>query len=106
MRLQTRLSFGSAGLAEGLIDNGLSFFVLVYYSQVLGLSATLAGLALGVGLFVDAVSDPLVGWWSDRFRSRFGRRHPFLYFSIVPLGLSYYLLWVPPTDSLSQTGLF
>jgi len=106
MRLQTRLSFGSAGLAEGLIDNGLSFFVLVYYSQVLGLSATLAGLALGVGLFVDAVSDPLVGWWSDRFRSRFGRRHPFLYFSIVPLGLSYYLLWVPPTDSLSGTGLF
>ena len=62
MRLQTRLSFGSAGLAEGLIDNGISYFLLAYYSQVLGLPASLAGLALGVGLVVDAVSDPIVGW--------------------------------------------
>ncbi len=105
MRLKTRLSFGSAGLAEGVIDNGLTYFVLIYYSQVLGLSATLASFAVAVGLVVDAVSDPLVGWWSDHFRSRLGRRHPFVYASIVPLSLTYYLIWVPP-ESLSEMSLF
>ena len=106
MRLQIRLSFGSAGLAEGIVRYGLSYFVLIYYSQVLGLPAKYAGFAIGVGFFVDAVSDPLVGWWSDRHRSSLGRRHPFLYASIVPLALSFYLLWAPPTGSLSEMGLF
>ena len=40
--VKTRLSFGSAGMAEGIIDCGLTYFVLIYYSQVLGLPATLA----------------------------------------------------------------
>ena len=106
MRLQTRLSFGSAGLAEGIVCHGLTSFVMIYYSQVLGLSAKYAGFAIGVGFFVDAVSDPLVGWWSDRSRSSLGRRDPFLYASIVPLALTYYLLWAPPTGSLSELGLF
>ena len=104
MHMKTRLSFGSAGLAEGVIDCGLTYFVLMYYSQVLGLSATLASFAVAAGLAIDAVSDPLIGWWSDHFRSRLGRRHPFLYASIVPLSLSYYLIWVPP-ETLSESGL-
>ena len=103
--VKNRLSFGSAGMAEGIIDCGLTYFVLIYYSQVLGLPATLASIAIAVGLAIDAVSDPLIGWWSDHFRSRLGRRHPFVYASIIPLSLSYYLIWVPPT-SLSESGLF
>jgi Na+/melibiose symporter-like transporter len=106
LRLQLRLSFGSAGLAEGIVRHGLSSFVMIYYSQVLGLPAQYAGFAIGVGIFVDAVSDPLVGWWSDRSRSRLGRRHPFIYGSIVPLALTYYLLWNPPADWLSERDLF
>jgi Na+/melibiose symporter-like transporter len=106
LRLQLRLSFGSAGLAEGIVRHGLSSFVMIYYSQVLGLPAQYAGFAIGVGIFVDAVSDLIVGWWSDRSRSQLGRRHPFLYASIVPLAFTYYLLWNPPVDWLSETGLF
>jgi len=48
--VKTRLSFGSAGMAEGIIDCGLTYFVLIYYSQVLGLPATLASIAIAVGL--------------------------------------------------------
>jgi glycoside/pentoside/hexuronide:cation symporter, GPH family len=72
---------------------------------VLGLSASLAGFAVAVALIVDAVNDPLVGRWSDRLHSGWGRRHPFLYVSILPSALLYFLIWSPP-DGLSQLGLF
>ena len=61
--------FGSGGLVYGVVRNA-HYFVLVYYSQVLGLSPELAGLALGVGLIFDAISDPLVGYLSDNTKSR------------------------------------
>lgn len=100
----TRASFAASGTAGGLVANGVSFFLLIYYSQVLGLDPALAGLAMMISLAFDAVTDPLVGRWSDRLRHRLGRRHPFLFASIVPIALAYYLLWNPP--ELSQTGLF
>lgn len=73
--------------------------------QVLGLSGSLAGLAVGIALIADAVSDPLVGSVSDNLKSRFGRRHTLMYASIVPLGITFYLLFAPPAG-LGQTGLF
>jgi Na+/melibiose symporter-like transporter len=67
--------------------NGVIFgaWVLFFYNQVLGLSAVLASLAIGISLIFDAISDPLVGAWSDRLKSKLGRRHPFIYLSIFPL---------------------
>ncbi len=102
--LSARLSFAASGTATGLVSNGVAFFLLIYYSQVLGLDPALAGLALMISLVCDAVSDPLVGRWSDRLRHRWGRRHPFLYASVVPIAVCYYLIWDPP--ELSQWGLF
>ena len=101
----TRAFFGSGGLVYGVVRNA-HYFVLVYYSQVLGLSPELAGLALGVGLIFDAVSDPLVGYLSDNTKSRLGRRHPWLYASVLPLSLSYFLLWNPPASVLGDMNLF
>ncbi|MYE13381.1 MAG: hypothetical protein F4X99_17355, partial [Gammaproteobacteria bacterium] len=75
-----------------------------YYSQVVGLDPSLAGFALLLALVFDAVSDPLVGRWSDRVRTRLGRRHPFLYAAVVPVAVCYYCLWVPP--ELSEAGTF
>ena len=73
-------------------------WVLLYYNQVLGLEPYLASIALGISLFFDAISDPLVGVWSDRFKSRLGRRHPFIYASIIPLAFCIWLLFVPPSS--------
>jgi len=78
----------------------------LFYSQVLGLDPQLAGLALGIGFFINAAADPLVGYLSDNTRSRWGRRHPFLYASILPLTLSYFFLWHPPAFVNGDTGLF
>ena len=72
------LAFGASGTASGLVSNGVAYFLLIYYSQVVGLDPSLAGFALLLALVVDAVSDPLVGRWSDHIRTRLGRRHPFL----------------------------
>ena len=80
-------------------------WVLLYYNQVLGLEPYLASIALGVSLFFDAISDPLVGVWSDRFKSKLGRRHPFIYASIFPLAFCIWLLFVPPS-SYDQSYLF
>jgi GPH family glycoside/pentoside/hexuronide:cation symporter len=103
--LRTKLFYGVGSVAYGVKDNGFSFFLLLYYSQVLGLSPTLAGTALMLALLVDAISDPLVGYISDNWHSRWGRRHPFMYFAALPLAICYAFLWNPP-DSLGQQGLF
>lgn len=70
----------------------------MFYTQIVGVPATVVGLALTVALVFDAISDPVVGYWSDNFRSKWGRRHPFMYASAIPVAVCYFLLWVPPRD--------
>jgi Na+/melibiose symporter-like transporter len=101
----TRWTYGSGGAGYGALRNA-HYFVLIYYSQVLGLDPGLAGLAVGIGLVFDAITDPLIGYLSDSTRSRWGRRHPWLYASILPLGASFYFLWHPPGFVASDTLLF
>lgn len=103
--LWTRLSYGLGSGALGVKDNGFSYFLLMFYSQVIGLDARLVGLALTVALVIDAFVDPLIGYWSDNVRSSWGRRHPFMYVSAVPFAGLYFMLWNPPA-SLSQPMLF
>ena len=92
-------------MAFGVKDGGFNYFLLLFYGTVVGLEPGLVGLAILIALVIDAISDPLVGYWSDNFRSRWGRRHPFMYASAVPVAATYYLLWTPP-DGLSQAELF
>jgi Na+/melibiose symporter-like transporter len=94
--LGTKLAYGLGSVAFGVKDTGFNFFLLLFYSQVVGVDARLVGLALTIALAIDAVADPAIGYWSDNFRSRLGRRHVFMYASAIPVALSYFLLWSPP----------
>jgi GPH family glycoside/pentoside/hexuronide:cation symporter len=94
--LRTKLFYGFGSVAFGVKDNGFSYMLLLYYNQVVGLSAPLVGLALMFALVVDAVVDPLIGQVSDNLRTRFGRRHPFMYAAALPVAVSYLALWNPP----------
>ena len=103
--VSTRLSYGVGQLSDGVKQSAFSTFLFFYYNQVLGLSGSLAGSAALLALLVDAVTDPMVGQLSDRFRSRWGRRHPFMLAGAVPFGLAIFALFSPPGE-LSQGQLF
>ena len=105
LSLGTRLAYGLGNGAIGVKDNGVSYFLLIFYSQVVGLDARLVGLALTIALVSDAFIDPMVGYWSDNMRSRWGRRHPFIYAAIIPLVSLYFMLWNPP-HGWPQSWLF
>ena len=94
--LGTKAVYGFGSIAFGIKDGGFTVFLLFFYNQVLGLSATLVGLAIAIAILVDAVADPIIGEVSDNWRSRIGRRHPFMYGAALPVALFYYLLWSPP----------
>lgn len=103
----SQLAFAASGVPTlGIIQNGIEYFLFFFYSQIMGLSAALTGLALAVALVVDALSDPVIGTLSDNWQSRLGRRHPFMYASVVPMTLLYVLLWYPPGDPSMQWTLF
>lgn len=101
----TKLFYGLGEAGEGVKTAALEIFLFFYYVQVVGLSGTLTGIALFIALLVDGITDPWVGGWSDRTRTRFGRRHPFLYAAPVPLAAALLGLFMPPT-MWSQIGLF
>ncbi|MBL8774186.1 MAG: MFS transporter [Phenylobacterium sp.] len=101
----TKLAYGFGSVAYGVKDNGFNYFLLLFYSQVIGVDARLVGLAITTALVLDALSDPIVGYWSDNFHSRFGRRHPFMYASAIPVAATYFLMWNPP-QGWSDQALF
>ena len=99
---------GIGSVAYGIKDNGFSVFLLIFYNQVMGLNAGLVGAVIMAALIFDAFADPIIGELSDRTQSRWGRRLPWLYFSAVPLGILWMLLWHPPelSDNLLIIWLF
>ncbi|MEZ4453139.1 MAG: MFS transporter [Nannocystaceae bacterium] len=91
-----KLAYGVGEVAKGIEEAAANLFVLFFFSQVLGLPGWVVGLVMGVALVIDAITDPLMGAWSDGYRHRWGRRHPFLLASAVPVGLTFALLFSPP----------
>ena len=94
--LPTRLFYGLGSVSFGVKDNGFSYFLLLFYNQVMGLPAQTVGFAVLIALIFDACIDPLIGQVSDNFRSPWGRRHPFMYAAAIPFSLAYLALWNPP----------
>ena len=60
------------------------------------LPVALVGVALGLGRFIEIFDDPIIGWWSDRTRSRWTRRIPFLLLGTPLMALGFWLIWNPP----------
>jgi Na+/melibiose symporter-like transporter len=96
LTLPTRFFYGFGSVAFGVKDNGFSYFLAFFYAQVMGLPAATVGLAIMFALIADAFIDPIIGQLSDNTRSRWGRRHPFMYAAALPVAVSYIFLWRPP----------
>lgn len=103
--LSTKIYYGFGSVAFGVKDNGFAYFLLLFYNQVVGLDASMVAMALFLALCFDAISDPVIGHMSDNMRTKWGRRHPFMYASVAPIAITYFLIWNPP-GTLSDGGTF
>ena len=88
--------YGVGSIAFGVHLAILTSALLLFFNQVVGLPAAWVGAAMMVTLIFDAICDPLIGEWSDHTRSRWGRRHPFMYASAIPAAVAFYFLFDPP----------
>ena len=100
------IAYATGAVAYGIKDAGFGTFLLLFYNQVVGVAPGTVGLIIMAALVLDAFIDPAVGALSDRTRGRWGRRHPWMYASALPIAIGWLLLWNPPTTSPALTGLW
>ncbi|NMC84476.1 MAG: MFS transporter [Anaerolineaceae bacterium] len=94
---RTKVLYGIADLGISLLTAAIQFFLLFFYTDIAGIDPGLAGTALLVGkLTWDALNDPVFGYLSDRTRSRWGRRKPYMLIGAIPFGLTIWLLFSIP----------
>ena len=102
-----KFNYSIGAVANGVKTDTFTFFLLFFYSNIIGLNSGLAGLAILIALCVDAVTDPLMGTISDRTNTKYGRRHPFMMISFIPMSVGYILLFAPRQDwAMTQNELF
>jgi glycoside/pentoside/hexuronide:cation symporter, GPH family len=97
--------YGSAAISYGVKNNAFSYLLLIYANQVLGLPGYLASIALAIAMVWDAISDLLLGHWSDKTSSNLGRRHPFMYSALFLLPFTFYALFNPIIE-LNESNTF
>lgn len=103
--LKTKLAYGVGTLGQSMTGNISAIFMLLFYTNVAGIPAGLAGSILMVGKIWDAVNDPMMGWLTDKTKSRrWGRRLPWLFYGAIPFALSRFLLWVVPQFSSDKSS--
>ena len=104
--MPTKLAFGVGASGEAgtlWMFNALTFF---FYNQILGLPPDLAGYAVAIAIVFDAITDPIMGSISDRFRSKYGRRHPFMFAAPGPILIALFFIFNPPDSVESNIQLF
>ncbi|BAY95445.1 MULTISPECIES: MFS transporter [unclassified Tolypothrix] len=98
---KTKLAYGAGDLGPAITANIAIFFLLVFFTNVAGIPAGLAGSILMVGKIWDAVNDPFVGFLTDKTKSRrWGRRLPWLLYGAIPFGVFFFLQWIVPPFSV------
>jgi GPH family glycoside/pentoside/hexuronide:cation symporter len=105
LKTRTSIFYGIGGGVYSIKEAAYAVFILLFYTQVLGLSGTVTGGIIAVSLVWDGISDPLIGSWSDRLHSRYGRRHPFMVYSTLPIAIGVVGLFSPPTHVVQAPTL-
>lgn len=97
--LLDKISYGSGNFSTGVANQVMGAYLVFYCTAILGIPGRLVGLALSISIIWDAVTDPLMGYFSDITTSKiFGRRHQYLLIGGIGLGLSNYFLWNISSD--------
>jgi Na+/melibiose symporter-like transporter len=94
-----KIYYGVGNLGYSTISSTLSNFIMFFGTSVLGVSGTLVGIAVSIGVFWDAVSDPIVGHYSDNLRSPMGKRHPLMLVGILGMCAINLVIWLIPASA-------
>ncbi len=96
----TKLAYGSADFGFAFVDSCVAVLFAIFMTDIVGLPARMAALAVFIGKSWDYINDPIIGYLCDRTRTRWGRRRPFLLFGFIPFGLSFLMMWwIPPFEN-------
>jgi len=96
-----RTAYGIGDYAICLYWSGVGFYLLYFYTDVVGISPLMAGWIYALGIAWDAVTDPFMGYIAERTRTKMGSYRPYIYYGSIPLALSFVLLlWIPPYEGL------
>ncbi len=90
------VTYSLGSLGTGIISSVPSLLLLYFMTDVLGIPAGLAGVGIFVPRIWDMIFDPIMGTLSDRTRSKWGRRRPYLFFGSILSGLGFIILFSPP----------
>ncbi|MDH5835709.1 MFS transporter [Luteimonas kalidii] len=94
--MREKLGYGLGDFGFNLYWANISAFLLIFYTDVMGLAAAAVGTMMLVTKIVDAVTDPLIGALADRTRTRWGRFRPYLLWGAVPMAITGVLTWTVP----------
>jgi glycoside/pentoside/hexuronide:cation symporter, GPH family len=97
----TKIIYGSGDIGFSLTTTIVAAYFLFFLTNVVGIRPAVAGIAILIGRSWDYINDPIIGHISDRTRSRWGRRRPFLLFGALPFALAFTMMWFkPPWDNM------
>jgi GPH family glycoside/pentoside/hexuronide:cation symporter len=100
LKVSTKIVYGTGDWGMAAFNTLRQIFYAIFLTDVVRLDPRLASIAVLIGVIWDAVNDPLVGVLSDKTRTRWGRRRPYLLIFAVPYGLAFLILWwTPPFES-------
>jgi GPH family glycoside/pentoside/hexuronide:cation symporter len=100
-------SYGLGDAGTGMAASLIGFYLFVFYTAAAGLPPWMAGLVLMLARLWDAINDPLVGWLSDKTRTPWGPRLPWLMGCAVPLGMAMAAMWwLPPGGPWTRFVIF
>lgn len=106
MNIFRKLAYSFGGIATSLSYQAFATYILFFYVDYMKLSAGLAAIAMVIYGIWNALNDPLAGYISDRTRTRWGRRIPYIMFGAVPFGFIYFLMWSPIFSAKDMVFLF
>lgn len=101
----TKIIYGTGDFGYSLNNSIIAAFFPIFMMDVVGMPAGLAAAALFIGRSWDYINDPIIGYLSDRTRTRWGRRRPWLLFGALPFALTFILLWIKPSFATNHTAL-
>jgi len=93
---RTKLIYGSGDTGFSLTSTIIGAYFAIFLTDVVGIAPGTAAAAIFIGRTWDYINDPLIGHLSDRTRTRWGRRRPFLLFGPLPYALAFILMWFRP----------